>query len=47
MDVQEELLRLLHRGAVEQFNEISRRSRQIVDLSEADLTRARPSRAQT
>jgi uncharacterized protein YjbI with pentapeptide repeats len=41
MDVRDELLRLLTRGAVDPFNEISRRSRQIVDLSEADLTRSR------
>jgi len=41
MDVREELLRLLSRGAVDQFNEISKRSRQIIDLSEADLTRVR------
>jgi uncharacterized protein YjbI with pentapeptide repeats len=41
MDVREELLRLLRRGDVAGFNEISRRSRQIVDLTETDLSGAR------
>ena len=41
MDVREELLRLLRRGDVDGFNEISRRRRQIIDLTEADLSGAR------
>lgn len=41
MDLRDELMRLLRRGDVEGFNEVSRRRRQIVDLTKADLSDVR------
>jgi len=45
MDVRDELIALLRRSRVEEFNEVSRRRQLVIDLREADLTGARMERA--
>lgn len=41
MDLRDELVRLLRRNDVDAFNEVSRKRRQIIDLTEVDLSGAR------
>jgi len=41
MDVREDLLRMLRRGRIDEFNDVSARRQHIIDLSNAELTEAR------